>query len=57
MKKCNIPHAPWPLLERYIKVLDSMIPKDQIKYNNSEVKYGATFYGCHTSLGTCCCDV
>jgi beta-glucosidase/6-phospho-beta-glucosidase/beta-galactosidase len=21
------------------------------------VKYGATFYGCHTALDTCCCEV
>jgi hypothetical protein len=27
------------------------------KYNNNEVKFGATFYSCHTALDTCCCDV
>jgi hypothetical protein len=21
------------------------------------MKYGETFYGCHTALETCCCDV
>jgi hypothetical protein len=25
------------------------------KYNNTEVKYGATFYSCHIALG--CCEV
>jgi hypothetical protein len=26
------------------------------KYNNTEVKYGATFYSCNTSLDTCYCQ-
>jgi hypothetical protein len=34
-----------------------MIPKDQKKYNNTEVKDRACFYGCHTKLDTCWCDV
>jgi hypothetical protein len=39
-------------------MLDLMIPKNQKEeYNNTEVKYGATFYGCHTALDTCRCDV
>jgi hypothetical protein len=25
-------------------------PEGPEKYNNTEVKYGATFYGCHTAL-------
>jgi hypothetical protein len=32
-----------------------MIPKDQ--KNITTLKYVATFYGCHTTLDTCCCDV
>jgi hypothetical protein len=32
-------------------------PEGQEKYNNTEVKYGATFYSCHTALDTCCCEV
>jgi hypothetical protein len=32
-------------------------PEGTEKYNNIEVKYGATFYGCYTALDTCCCDV
>jgi hypothetical protein len=27
------------------------------KYNNTEVKYGATFYSCLTALDTCCFEV
>jgi hypothetical protein len=34
--------------------MESMIPKDQKKYNNTEINYGETFYGCHTALDTCC---
>jgi hypothetical protein len=32
-------------------------PKGPEKHNNTEVKYGATFYTCHTALDTCCCEV
>jgi hypothetical protein len=32
-------------------------PEGPEKYNNTEVKYGATFYSCHTALDTCCCEV
>jgi hypothetical protein len=28
-------------------------PEGPAKYNNTEVKYGATFNSCHTSLDTC----
>jgi hypothetical protein len=31
-------------------------PKESEKYNNNEVKYGATFYSCHTALDTLCCE-
>jgi hypothetical protein len=38
-----------------------MICKDITEFwkqrDPSEVKYGATFYGCHTALDTCCCEV
>jgi hypothetical protein len=27
------------------------------KYDNTEVKYGETSYGCHTALDICCCEV
>jgi hypothetical protein len=30
-------------------------PEGPEKYNNTEVKYGANFYSCHTALDTCCC--
>jgi hypothetical protein len=29
-------------------------PEGPGKYNNTEVKYEATFYDCHTALDTCC---
>jgi hypothetical protein len=32
-------------------------PEGPVKYINTEVKYGATFYSCHTALDTCCCEV
>jgi hypothetical protein len=32
-------------------------PEGPEKYNNTEVKYGATFYSCHTALDTCCCKI
>jgi hypothetical protein len=38
-------------------MLDSFDPERPEKYNNTEVKYGATFYGCHTALHICCCEV
>jgi hypothetical protein len=33
---------------------DPEIPE---KYNNTDVKFGAIFYICHTALDTCCCEV
>jgi hypothetical protein len=32
-------------------------PEGSEKYNSIEVKFGATFYGGHTALDICCCDV
>jgi hypothetical protein len=32
-------------------------PEEAEKYNNTEVKYMATFYSCHAALDTCCCEV
>jgi hypothetical protein len=32
-------------------------PERPEKYSNSELKYGTTFYSCHTALDTCCCEV
>jgi hypothetical protein len=32
-------------------------PKGPEKYYNTEMKYEATFYSCHTALYTCCCEV
>jgi hypothetical protein len=32
-------------------------PEGPEKYNNTEVKHGATFYSCHTAFDTCCCEV
>jgi hypothetical protein len=45
MKKCNIPHNP---LEPALAGIN--YPEVQEKYNNTdtEVKYGATSYDCHT---------
>jgi hypothetical protein len=34
-----------------------MFQKNQKKYNNTEVKCGATFYGCHTFFDTCWCYI
>jgi hypothetical protein len=31
-------------------------PEGPEKYNNTEVKYGANFYSCHTTLNTRCCE-
>ena len=41
-----------------LNVLETLIPKDQKKYNNyNKYKYvGATFYGRHTALDTHCCE-
>jgi hypothetical protein len=32
-------------------------PEGPEKYHNTEVKYGATFYSCHTALNTCCFEI
>jgi hypothetical protein len=32
-------------------------PEGPEKYNNTEVKYGTNFYGCHTTLDICCYHV
>jgi hypothetical protein len=32
-------------------------PEGPEKYNNTDVKYGATFNSCNTPLDTCCCEV
>jgi hypothetical protein len=32
-------------------------PEGQEKYKNTEFKYEATFYSCHTALDRCCCEV
>jgi hypothetical protein len=32
-------------------------PEKPEKYNNTEVKYGATVYSCHTTFDTCCFEV
>ena len=41
--KCNISHTPHHLLKRYsilnTKLLESLIPKNQNKYKNSEKKH------------------
>jgi hypothetical protein len=54
--KCNIPHAANQRVERYslphLKVIKSVIRK-----TDTEMKNGASFYSCHTALGTYCCDV
>jgi hypothetical protein len=42
---------------QHLKVLESMIPKDQKNLTTLKWKYGATFYSCHTALDTCCCEV
>jgi hypothetical protein len=57
MNKCNIPHAPSTGLGgNQFSTLNSAginDPERPEKYNNTEVKYGATFYSCHTALDTC----
>jgi hypothetical protein len=61
MKTCNIPRAPSTGLSgTQISTLNSdgiNDPEGPEKYNNTEVKYGTTFYSCHTALDTCCCEV
>jgi hypothetical protein len=64
MKKNNIPHEPRTGLRGTSGTQFSTLnsagindPEGSEKYNNIEVKYGATFYGCHTALDTCCCEV
>jgi hypothetical protein len=32
-------------------------PEGPEQYNNTEVKYEATFYSCQTAFDTCCCEV
>jgi hypothetical protein len=32
-------------------------PEGPEKYYNTEVKSGATFYSCHTTLDTCCYEL
>ena len=39
-----------------LNVLESLILKDQKKYNNTEMKSGATFYDRHTTLNSRCFD-
>jgi hypothetical protein len=61
MNKCNIPHAPFTSLSgNQCSTLNSAginDPEGPEQYNNTEVKYEATFYSCHTALDTCCCEV
>jgi hypothetical protein len=57
MKKCDIPHDPYHQLGRY-PILNTESagindPEGPAKYSNTEVKYRANFYGCHTALDTC----
>ena len=39
-----------------LNVLESLIAKDQKKYNNTEMKSGRLFYGRHTGLNIRCCE-
>jgi hypothetical protein len=48
---CNILHA---LALKFVGIND---PEGPEKYNNTEVKYGATFDSCHTAHDTCCCEM
>jgi hypothetical protein len=54
MNKCNIPHAPSTgLSSTQFSTLNSAginDPEGPEKYNNTEVKYGATFYRYHKAL-------
>jgi hypothetical protein len=56
MNKCNISYGVPPSTgvsgAQFSKINDPEEPE-----NNTEVKYGATFYSCHTALDTCCCEV
>jgi hypothetical protein len=40
-----------------LNIADINDPERSEKENNTEVKYGATFYSCHTALDTCCYKV
>ena len=42
-EKCNISHAPSGIQFPILNVLESLIPKDQKKYNNTEMKSGRLF--------------
>jgi hypothetical protein len=55
-KYCNIPHAALAPAELFLILNTGIVLEGQDKFNNTEVKYGATFYGCHTALDTCCYD-
>jgi hypothetical protein len=44
-------------VESLLGYVASFLKFEGPEYNNNEVKYGATFYNCHTSLDTCCCEV
>jgi hypothetical protein len=61
MNKSNIPHAPGTGLSgtQFSTLNSARIndPEGPEKYNNTEVKFGATFYSCHTALDICCCEV
>jgi hypothetical protein len=61
MNKCNLLYAPSTGLGvTHFSTLNSAginNPEGPEQYNNTEMKYGATFYSCHTALDTCCCEV
>jgi hypothetical protein len=61
MKQYNIPHAPSTGLSNTqfstLKSAGLIDPVGPDKYNNTEVKYKAFFYVCHTALDTFFCDV
>jgi hypothetical protein len=61
MNKCNIPPPPSTGLSgTQFSTLKGAGINDfegSEKYNNSEVKYGATFNSCHTELGSYCYEV
>jgi hypothetical protein len=61
MNKCNISHASSTGLSgTQFSTLNSAEindPEGPEKYNNTEVKYVATFYSGHTALYTCCWEV
>jgi hypothetical protein len=56
MNKGNIPHAPFTGLSGTAVLYSAGINnlEGPEKYNNTEVKFGATFYSCYTALDTCC---